>query len=248
MTTANKAPAISSRSKFDYPLQTLTPTPLFYTLGMELIKTRDLKSWNVNLRRELGDWRGIPGEPFWEYEDENEVEDKDENESDDEWVAIDFAESLVHLFPEGELTQWLPRLTGKFFDGMYTLQIVVRRNCWRRIRLSSHATLYDLHTVIQQAFDFDDDHLYAFFMDGEKWSTKRAFYSPDDDDGPAVTEAYLGELDLSLGQTFVYVFDYGAEWVFNITVENSEPTDTLQLQPQVIESNGAAPRQYRDYD
>ncbi|XID95878.1 plasmid pRiA4b ORF-3 family protein [Paenibacillaceae bacterium WGS1546] len=242
-TTKDKEASMRFLSKFAYPLKTLTPSPLFYKLCTELNRSRDFEIWNLSLRREAGDWRGVPGEPLWEDEDEDEDADADA----DEWVEEDFAQSLVHLFPAGELTQWLPRQTGEFFDGTYILQVAVRRNCWRRIRISSHSTLYDLHEAIQQAFDFDDDHLYAFFLDGKIWSTKRAFYSPDADDRPVVTEACLGELELSIGQTFLYLFDFGDEWEFVVTVEDAGPIDSSQLQPQVIESEGAAPQQYGDY-
>ncbi|WP_168735745.1 plasmid pRiA4b ORF-3 family protein [Cohnella fermenti] len=246
--TRNEAPLLSYVSKFAYPIKTLAPTPLFYSLCMELYRSRDLELWNLHLRQEAGDWAGFPGEPLWEDEDAGEDADEaqGEDEGEEEWEMENFADSLIHLFPAGELTRWLPRQIIEFVDCTYVLKVTLRRNCWRRIRLSSHCTLYDLHQAIQDAFDFGDDHLYAFFMDGKKWSTKFVFYSPDDTDRPTVTEAYLGELELSVGQKFLYLFDFGDEWAFTVTVEDIQAVDTREEQPQVIESRGQAPEQYKD--
>jgi hypothetical protein len=222
--------------KFHYEIKTIMPTPLFHLLCTRLVRSRDLEYWNLVLRREAGDWRGVPGGPLPTDEDT------------DEWETESFAQSLIPLFPTGELTQWLPRQSGVFFSGTYVLKVAVRQNCWRRIRLSSHFTLYHLHITIQQAFEFGDDHLYAFFLDGERWSQKRVFYSPDADDTPIVTEARLGELDLSVGQAFLYLFDFGDEWEFAVTVEDVQPIDTRHVKPQVIESKGDSPEQYNYYD
>lgn len=216
--------------KFHYEVKTLTPTPLFYLLGVELIRSRELEYWNLALRRDAGDWRGVPGEAL--------------PTDDEEWESEPFIASLIPLFPSGVLTQYLPRQTSVFFDGTYILKIAIRPNCWRRIRLSSHFTLYHLHETIQHVFEFGDDHLYAFFLDGIRWSAKRAFYPPDADDTPVVTEAHLGELDLSVGQTFLYLFDFGDEWEFAVTVEDIQPIDTRKSKPQVLESKGGSPKQY----
>jgi hypothetical protein len=35
---------------------------------------------------------------------------------------------------------------------------------WRRIECTQEQTLHDLHLAIQSAFELDNDHLYAFFL------------------------------------------------------------------------------------
>lgn len=257
-TTKDEQKTASYGKKFYYFVKSITLTPMFHLLCTELIRSRDLEYWNLACRRDAGDWLLVPGEllpgdedaddeDFDEEFEEFDDEDFDDEEYDDEEMES-FAEAFIPLFPEGELTRWLPRQISAFFSGTYVLKVAVRNNCWRRIRLSSHCTLYDLHLAIQQAFEFADDHLYAFFMDGKRWSRKHAFYSPNDIDTPVVTEARLGELNLSVGQTFLYLFDFGDEWEFAVTVENAEPIDTRQTKPQVIETKGEAPEQYGDWD
>ncbi|MFD0714531.1 plasmid pRiA4b ORF-3 family protein [Paenibacillus sp. GCM10027626] len=216
--------------KFHYEVKTLTPAPLFYFLGIELYYSRELSYWNLAMRREKGDLRGNPGEPL--------------PGDDEEWEPELFIDAMTHYFPKGELVQSLPRETSAFFDGTYVLKIALRPNCWRSIQLSSHFTLYDLHMAIQEAFEFDDDHLYAFFMDGKTWSSKYAFYSPDAGDTPVVTDVRLGELNLSAGQSFLYLFDFGDEWEFTVTVEELLTTDTRKAKPRTIEEKGKSPAQY----
>lgn len=201
-----------------YYVKTLTPTNLLRKLSPILRQTRDLEEWNLSLRKERGDW-------LCEQEES-------------------FIHSFIPLFSEGELVRTLPRMTGQFYEGTYDLKVALRRNCWRIIRISSHMTLDQLHHAIQKAFGLGNDHLYAFFMDGKRWSRKDAFYSPDDGEEPRADEAELGELGLSEGRSFVYLFDYGAEWTFEITVERALELDTRHMKYQLLDSKGESPSQY----
>ncbi|MCK9906838.1 hypothetical protein MXD63_43450, partial [Frankia sp. Cpl3] len=83
---------------------------MFHLLCTVLIRSRDLEYWNLALRREAGDWRGVPGGPL------------PQDEVPDEWETESFAQALIPLFPTGELTQWLPRQNGMFFSGTYVLK------------------------------------------------------------------------------------------------------------------------------
>ncbi|MDR6553033.1 plasmid pRiA4b ORF-3 family protein [Paenibacillus qinlingensis] len=215
--TKDEERSVIFHAKYYYIAKTITPSQLLYQLGPVLIETRDLCDWNLQLRRDSGDWRG----------------DSDES----------FIETLKPLFPSGELVSSLPRLTGIFLDGTYDLRITLHTKCWRTIRISSHHTLHQLHIAIQSAFDFEDDHLYAFFMDGQSWS-RFAFYSPDDGEEPGADEAELGELNLRIGQTFLYIFDYGLEWHFQINVESVSDMNSKGSNPQLLDGKGKSPKQY----
>jgi hypothetical protein len=41
---------------------------------------------------------------------------------------------------------------------------------WRRVRLPATTTLDALHEVIQVVFDWDDDHLHVFTVDGRRYA------------------------------------------------------------------------------
>ena len=42
----------------------------------------------------------------------------------------------------------------------------------RRVALRGDHTLADLHLALQDAFEWDNEHLYAFWLDGRFWSLR----------------------------------------------------------------------------
>jgi hypothetical protein len=50
---------------------------------------------------------------------------------------------------------------------------------WRKLELPAESTLEDLHLAIQSAFEFDNDHLYSFFMSGKAWDSSTEYSLPD---------------------------------------------------------------------
>ena len=60
-------------------------------------------------------------------------------------------------------------------EQVYRLKIELEAINWgepegevsRTVELSAEDTLWDLHDVIQKAFDWNDDHLFEFFVSGK---------------------------------------------------------------------------------
>ena len=52
------------------------------------------------------------------------------------------------------------------------------KECKRVIEIDSSATLLDLHSAIQDAVDFDDDHLFEFYAGRDKMNKKIRFANP----------------------------------------------------------------------
>lgn len=50
---------------------------------------------------------------------------------------------------------------------------------WRKIELAGNQTLHDLHYAIQNAFEWDADHLYSFFMSGRAWDQSTEYAIPE---------------------------------------------------------------------
>lgn len=182
-----------------------------------LLRDRNLREWNTAVRRSFGEYKANTSEPF--------------------------NQAFKKLFNPGELEKSLPRDTIKFIDGMYTIKVMMSNKVWRTIELSANHTLLDVHDAIQEAFEFDDDHLYSFFMDGEMWSDYR-YNSPMDNEGPYVDEVKLGELGLREKSRFLYLFDFGDEWVFGIEVISIVQCRTIKGVYRIIESKGKSPEQY----
>nr|WP_239094277.1 plasmid pRiA4b ORF-3 family protein [Bacillus sp. B15-48] len=150
---------------------------------------------------------------------------------------------LSPLFSKEQLTTTLKRQRPVFKEGAYLFKVKLSSSCWRILQFSSSHTLLDLHNLIQKAFDFDDDHLYAFYMDGIKFS-KHFYNAPMDTHGPYVNEVKIGDLDLYEGQSFLYLFDFGYEWEFNINLLKISGEEDVGA-PKIKEKLGEAPDQYR---
>ncbi len=120
---------------------------------------------------------------------------------------------------------------------------------WRKIQISKESTLEDLHLAIQDVFEFDNDHLYSFFMDNKKWSKDEDMIfvsSYDDVDGNLASEAVLQDFTFARNQKFMYLFDFGDEWIFTVSLSNEVEDETPT--PIEIAGNGALPQQYPDYE
>lgn len=217
---------IKEEQQADIKGRFFTPSEMkISSLGLEIIKIlnkkRNLEQWNIPERKKYGEWRVSFEEEFY----------------------VPFKK----LFKEGELNKILPRNNNEFKDGIYTFKVSLGKDAWANIQLDGNHTLDDLHECIQDAFDFDNDHLYSFFMDGRPWSDDK-FAAPYDDEGPHADEVKIGELELHKNQKFLYLFDYGDEWRFNVEVIDIESSNLKLFKPEIVEFNGKAPKQYPDFE
>lgn len=129
----------------------------------------------------------------------------------------------------------------------YVISVSAGTGCYRHIQISKSATLYKLHKAIVNAFDFEDGHAHAFFMDNRYWSSYAAFFSKKMNGDERLTKSFkLEKLNLSKGDQFKYVFDFGDEWRFQCKVLRvlEESVDI----PCVIRSVGKSPEQYPQWD
>ncbi len=119
-------------------------------------------------------------------------------------------------------------------------------NCSRTLRLNMADTLTTLHNAIQSAFEFDNDHLYAFYV-------KNAYaiqcYMPGEygDNGEIpVEETYIGQFADKKDTAFRYLFDFGDEWWFDI--KTVKITEGYVPEVQVIQQHNESPAQYGNGD
>ena len=129
----------------------------------------------------------------------------------------------------------------------FVISVSLGTGCYRHIQISANATLYKLHQAILKAFEFEDDHEHAFFMDNHVWSSADAYFSSKAESGDRLTKKYtLKKLKLTKGQKFKYVFDFGDEWEFQCKVLRELEEDTKT--PLVIRSAGESPEQYPEWE
>jgi len=235
-------------SKRSFHPGTITPSPLGVVLASLLIRERNYATWNLPFRRELGERNVNPGQPLPEEYllTPSAKKGKKARILQKDQSGEPFFLPFISFFAEGDLSKTLPREAAIPVEGVYLFRVSLSESVWRKIELSSGHTLLDFHNAIQAAYKFDSDHLYSFFMDGIPWSDEK-FASPYEEEGPHVDEVRIGELGLVKGQTFLYLFDYGDEWHFRVTLEEIRQNKPHPKRPQIVERKGASPEQYPKY-
>ena len=147
-------------------------------------------------------------------------------------------------FPDWQRNLVLPERA--FQDGVYVFKVSLGR-VWRRIAIPATLDLDVLAYAILGAYDFDSDHLYEFTY-RNRFGAWESVKHPYMDEGPWTDETRVGDVPLRVGQTMTYLFDFGDDWRFDVTLERVDPVDASMSGPQVLESRGEAPEQYPNWD
>ena len=109
----------------------------------------------------------------------------------------------------------------------------------RTIEVKEDFTLGKLHKYIQQLVEFDDDHLYEFYLGRNP--RNRAHSVPNN--------TKLNQIYPSNGLKLYYLFDFGDSWLFEISKSRKKKSvEEKQDYPILIESTGINPEQYPDYE
>ena len=121
---------------------------------------------------------------------------------------------------------------------------------WREVELAADQTLAELGERIPAAFEFDDDHLWSFFLSGKPWDRASEYARLPD---PPVGVRNRGADGLRVGDApatkeFLFLFDYGDEWHFGVKLVRTSEVEPGARYPRVVASQGQAPPQYPDVD
>ena len=146
----------------------------------------------------------------------------------------------------------------------YVFKVNVKglRRIWRTIALRGDQTLEDLHEVIFAAFDRFDPHLYSFYFPKARprrgpGPPPKEYTTPEmiDELGPLdddmcfdAAETRLDDIQLSPGQQFEYLFDFGDSWWHEVLVEEINRVVRGAKYPQIREKRGTSPPQYEVID
>lgn len=124
----------------------------------------------------------------------------------------------------------------------------------RVLAIDGKHSLYDLHLLIQRAFNWDNDHMFSFYL-GKDMDDRQKEYSADplgehitstfEEPTKSASEAQLRDLNLHEGQEFMYLFDYGDRLLHKIVVNSIEELDAQKnRQSEIVSRTGNAPEQY----
>jgi len=127
--------------------------------------------------------------------------------------------------------------------------------CIRLIEIDSTASILDLHFAIQQAVDFDNSHMFEFFVGrtprnrtifvgGEpNWDTFDPFRKYEN---VSLSEVF----PLPSGMKLFYLFDFGDSWMFQITKspKKDKKANPDIKYPKVVHAKGENPEQYPEWE
>jgi len=125
--------------------------------------------------------------------------------------------------------------------------------CIRVVEIDEQASLYDLHDTIQDAVEFDRDHLYDFYLANTPSPFAQKTWLTEAEGGQGRQEDYrnirLSEVYPLDRKRLYYLFDYGDNWVFEIRKRRgAKPPEAGVKYPRVVDRVGPNPEQYPHYD
>jgi hypothetical protein len=119
------------------------------------------------------------------------------------------------------------------------------------MEIDSKSSLLDLHEAVQDAVDFDRDHLFEFFGGRHQRDRKVVFENSyaweasfDIYDGITLEQVY----PLPKSCKLYYHFDFGDDWYFEIKLIRRKPREPEAgvTYPRIIEAIGPNPPQYNN--
>ncbi len=157
-----------------------------------------------------------------------------------------FFEHIQKAFEPGLIVNTVTKKISINRKGCYTLKVMVDKNTWRVIILSHKTKLHELHLKIQEAFDFDNDHMYAF-LKGSNYRNGKEFYRANPlGESEEYDNLTIEDANIYKGQQFIYLFDFGDRWEFKIKVIDFSENEELDSKPYIINSKGKSPIQYNE--
>jgi hypothetical protein len=147
--------------------------------------------------------------------------------------------------------------SGSSVKYIFKVYLKGNRRTWRTVALRGDHTLDDLHEIIYSAFDRDDEHLYSFYFPKVKISRDPFSIPPKEYTSPNnssmnnqlsyhrtynAAKVKIDTLELSLKDTFEYLFDFGDMWWHVIKLIGIDPVDKQEKLPLLIESHNGSPQ------
>lgn len=112
---------------------------------------------------------------------------------------------------------------------------------WRELEVSTSSTLKDLHTLIQGAMGWANQHLWEFRIGRQVYGQP---ISGDAWGGPAIINAgkvRLAELLKPRKTVIDYTYDMGDSWEHRLTLTDVRPADPVLVYPRYIAGERPAP-------
>jgi len=112
---------------------------------------------------------------------------------------------------------------------------------WRTILVRPDTKLHHLHRYLAGAMGWEDRHLFAFEIDGREYLVPNREY-PSERKTFDVRRYTLEYVCPSLPCAFAYTYDFGDEWIHDVTIEDEEAASYRKQYPICVDGAGDAHR------
>ena len=149
------------------------------------------------------------------------------------------------------LKKRIPILEMKVVQSDYDLRI--RGMPYRVIAVPSNMSLHDFAEVILDSFDFDFDHAFGFYDDlKHPYNAARGYElfadMGEESEYPGVKKTSLDQVFTQPKQKWLFLFDYGDEWNFIVSLIRENEADPEVNYPRILTSKLDPLPQYPDLD
>ncbi|SDI76113.1 pRiA4b ORF-3-like protein [Arthrobacter subterraneus] len=134
-------------------------------------------------------------------------------------------------------------------NSTYQLKITLRESeppIWRRVLVPASAALGELHNVVQAAFGWEDSHMHLFSAGNR---SRGGTFQPVGWDGRqpenSIDEAsvQVGQLLSKKKEKLTYVYDFGDDWIHDITLEEILDKEEAGALPRCTDGSGLGPEE-----
>ena len=138
----------------------------------------------------------------------------------------------------------------------HVFRVSLSPKVYRDFEILSAKNLYDLAGEIVRVFGFDYDHAFGFYS-GLKPATlmrtlpRYELFADMGDAAPGVggvKKTRISQAFVEIGHTMVFLFDYGDDWCFRVSLKAKGTKLAKTRYPRVVATRGDAPPQYPDPD
>jgi len=136
---------------------------------------------------------------------------------------------------------------------IFEVKLLYDKKVVRDIEIPEDASLYELAKGINDAYDFDFDHPFGFFDNIKRWADSRRSYELFSDlkdmgieptGAKSVKKTTVKQVWENPEDQMLFLFDYGDEWLFVVTLKKFGEKASGVLYPRVVRKKGEAPVQY----
>lgn len=138
----------------------------------------------------------------------------------------------------------MPRARPAGAPAIYQLKITLKYTAppvWRRVQVADDTTLGHLHSIIQAAMGWGNDHLHAFRVGKAEYATTEGDMAVI---GLTVRDEWEADVRAVLpkvGSKMLYIYDFGDSWKHEIRLEKILPPEEGKQIPICLAGARACP-------